>query len=393
MPANAKKKPQLDLIELDGELLNFVSYATFFNRIPLFTTLRISNNGNEDIEGINIALSGDNGLVMPANIALPLLPAQSSTEVKCPSLLNPKFLAELAEMTPCKVNVVVTCGKKEICSLAADVAALPMDMWSGMSGSTEMLAAHVRPKISDCQKVLAEAGLQLKTWGFSQEWSGYAGNDKNAVRGGIASIYSAVRNLNIERAEGGDISQPNSVGNVADIVESRSATPAGMACFVASCLEAAKLNPVIVLGKSKIGVGVWLYESCFTTTLQDDMSVIERYIADGVNNLAIVDVDDLFAHKNASYTTAAAHFAAALSANRLEVCLDIKRCRIGGVFSMPIKVKNGASYEILGDSQFSYDARPAGRNRRTRTGKGGFWTCPCATIFWRSGSAARRFIF
>ncbi len=358
MPANAKKKLQLDLIELDGELLNFVSYATFFNRIPLFTTLRISNNGNEDIEGINIALSGDNGLVMSANIALPLLPAQSSTEVKCPSLLNPKFLAELAEMTPCKVNVAVTCGKKEICSLAADVAALPMDMWSGMSGSTEMLAAHVRPKISDCQKVLAEAGLQLKTWGFSQEWSGYAGNDKNAVRGGIASIYSAVRNLNIERAEGGDISQPNSVGNVADIVESRSATPAGMACFVASCLEAAKLNPVIVLGKSKIGVGVWLYESCFTTTLQDDMSVIERYIADGVNNLAIVDVDDLFAHKNASYTTAAAHFAAALSANRLEVCLDIKRCRIGGVFSMPIKVKNGASYEILGDSQFTYDARP-----------------------------------
>ena len=40
MPANAKKKPQLDLIELDGELLNAVSYAAYFNRIPLFKKLK-----------------------------------------------------------------------------------------------------------------------------------------------------------------------------------------------------------------------------------------------------------------------------------------------------------------------------------------------------------------
>ena len=358
MAANNKKKPQLDLIELDGELLNFVSYATYFNRIPLFTTLRVYNNGEEDVENVVIALSGDGPLVMPANICLPLIPAQSSTEVKSPSLLNPKFLADLSEAQTCKVFVKVSCGKKDICSLAADVCALPMDMWSGLSGSVEMLSAHVRPKLSDCQKVLAEAGLQLKTWGFSQEWSGYAGNDKNAVRGAFAAIFSAIRNLNIERGEDSDLSLPSPVGNVAEIVGERSATPAGMACFAASCLEAAKLNPVIVLGKNKIGVGVWLYESCFTTTQQDDMSVVERYIADGVNNLAVVDADDLFAHKNASYTTSAAHFSAALAAHRFEVCLDVKRCRIGGVFPMPIKVKSGSSYEILGDKQFSYEARP-----------------------------------
>ena len=307
MAANKKNK-QFDLIELDGELLNFVSYATYFNRIPLFTTLRVYNNAEEDIEEVAIALSGDGALVMPATVNLPVLQAQSSTEVKFPPLLNPKFLADLKEMQICKVIVKVTCGKKEICSLSADVTALPMDMWSGLSGSVEMLSAHVRPKLSDCQKVLAEAGLQLKTWGFSQEWSGYSGNDKNAVRGGIASIFSAVRNLNMERGEDCDLSLPVRVGNLAEVVEERTISPLGMACFAASCLEAAKLNPVIVLGKNKLGVGIWLYESCFTTTLQDDMSVIERYIADGVNNLAIVDVDDLFAHKNASYTTSAAHF-------------------------------------------------------------------------------------
>ena len=32
---------------------------------------------------------------------------------------------------------------------------------SGLSGNAEMLASFVRPKIADCQKILAEAGLQL----------------------------------------------------------------------------------------------------------------------------------------------------------------------------------------------------------------------------------------
>ncbi|MGN0813822.1 MAG: DUF4011 domain-containing protein [Candidatus Coproplasma sp.] len=358
MAANRKTKQQFEGIELDGELLNAVSYATYFNRFPLFTTFRVYNNGEENIENVIISISCKDGLILSSEVSIALLPAQSSTEVKTPSLLNPKFLADLQQATPCTVSVAVTCGKVQICALDASVLALPMDSWSGTSGNAEMLAAHVRPKLSDCQKILAEAGLQLKTWGYSQEWSGYAGNDRNAVRSALASIYSAIRNLNIERGEESDLTQTVTVGNVAEIVEERLATPVAMACFACSCLEAAKLNPVIILGKNKIGVGVWLYESCFTTPLQDDISVIERYVADGVNNLAFIDVDDLFAHKNASFTTSASHFSVALSGNKFDACLDIKRCRIGGIFAMPIKVKSGSTYEILGDTQFAYDAKP-----------------------------------
>jgi hypothetical protein len=358
MPSNKKNKQQFDAIELEGELLNAVSYATYFNRFPLFTTFRIFNNGDEAIENINISISGSTPLIMAAEIPLSQIPAESSMEVKCPPLLNPKYLADIKEAQNCSVAVNVMCGKSQICSLNADVNALPMDSWSGISGNAEMLAAFVRPKLSDCQKILAEGGLQLKTWGFSQEWSGYAGNDKNAVRGAFAAIYAAVRNLNIEREEVDENSRIVRIGDVSEIVAEKKSTTVALAAFVASCLESAKLNPVILLGKSKIGVGVWLYESCFTTTIQDDMSLIERYVSDGVNNLAIIDIDDVFAHKNASFTTSSAHLAAALSAGKFESCLDVKRCRIGGIFSMPIKVKNGSSYEILGDSQFAYDEKP-----------------------------------
>ncbi len=358
MAANKKTKQQLEELSLDGELLNWVSYATYYNRIPLFTSLRLLNGSEDTLEGITVQVTGSTKLILPAQIKIEQLAAENSVEVKTPPLLNPKYLAEISETEECTVNLSLVCGKTVVCSIEAKVLALPMDVWSGASGNAAMLSAFVRPRLSDCQKILAEAGLQLKTWGFSKEWSGYSGNDKSALNYAFASMFSAVRNLNIEREECTDPTQIVTVGNVADIVTNRKANPLAMAVYFASCLEAAKFNPVILIGKNKIGVGVWLIESCFNSPLQDDMSVVERYIAAGVNNLAVVDVDDLFAHKNASYATACSHFTTALQTGKADVCIDVKRCRIGGVFPMPIKVSGGSSYEILGDNRYSYDAKP-----------------------------------
>lgn len=356
--ASSKKNKIIDTVELDGELLNAVSYSTYYNRLPLFTSFRLFNGGEEAVEELTVTVTGDNKFILPSQTAVASVPAEASVEVKLATELNPKFLAELDVPQNCAVKVEVASGKTVICTLGADVRALPMDWWSGVSDNAEMLAAFVRPKLSDCQKVLAEAGLQLKTWGFSREWSGYSGNDKNGVRGAFAAIFSAIRNLNIERKESGDLSGEVKVGDVAEIVAEKSATPIAMAVFAASCLEAAKLNPVILVGKDKVGVGLWLYESCFTVTVKDDMQLIERYLSDGVNNLAIIDADDLFAHKNASFTTSSAHLSSALASSKFDICIDLKRCRIGGIFPMPIKVKNGSSYEILGSAQFSYDEKP-----------------------------------
>ncbi|MGN0824748.1 MAG: DUF3320 domain-containing protein [Candidatus Coproplasma sp.] len=358
MAANKKAKETFEALNLDADLLDCVSYATYYNRIPLFTSFRLINGGESDIEGLSIQITGGNRLIMPAKVTVDNLAAHSSMEVKTPSLLNPKFLADLTEESDCPVNITVASGKALVCSIDAQVKAISMESWSGLNGNAEMLASFVRPRLSDCQKILAEAGLQLKTWGYSKEWSGYAGGDKNAVNFAFASIFSAVRNLNIEREEGGDATDLVKVGNVADVVTEKKANPLLMAVFVASCLEAAKLNPVIMVGKNKIGVGVWLNESCFNSPTQDDLSLIERYVSTGVNNLAVVDCDDLFAHKNASYSTSASHFVSALQTECFELCIDIRRCRIGGIFPMPIKVVSGASYEILGDKNYSYEAKP-----------------------------------
>lgn len=358
MATNKRAKQLADEIELEGELLNTVSYATYYCRMPLFTSFRLYNRGENAAEALTVTVSGSTDLILPRSVDVAEIPAESSVEVSVDKILNPKYLAELEEPEVCTVSIAVTGGKAKVCELSAEVECLPIDYWGGLSGNVEMLASLVRPRIADCQKVLAEAGLQLKTWGYSSEWSGYSGNDRTAVRGAAAAIYSALRNQNVEAAEQPSMQDAVSAGNITKIIASKSSTPLEMALLYASCLEAAKLNPVIVLGKDKVAVGVWLYESCFTVTTQDDMSVIEKYIQDGVNNLAIIDTGDLFSHKNASFTTSEAHFSAGLKRGEYEICIDVKRCRIGGVFPIPIKVRTGGRYELLGEAQFSYDQKP-----------------------------------
>lgn len=356
--ATKKTNEQLQTIELEGELLNSVSYATYYCRLPLFTSFKIFNRGEESVQSLKVSVTGSTELIMPAEISVDEIPHESSIEVSAENLLNPKYLAELEEVKPCKVQIKLTCGKDEVCTLKTEVTALPLDMWCGLNGNAEMLASFVRPKLADCQKILAEAGLQLKTWGYSSEWSGYSGNDKNAVRNAAASIYAAIRHLNIESEEGSELSENVPAGDISKILQNKKATPLELAIFAASCFEATKLNPVIVLGKNKVGVGVWLYESCFSSPIQDDMSVVEKYVADGVNNLAVFDADDLFAHKNASFTTSSSHFISFLKSDCFDICLDVKRCRIGGIFPLPLKVKTRSGYELLDDKQLSYSEKP-----------------------------------
>ncbi|MDE6585233.1 MAG: DUF4011 domain-containing protein, partial [Clostridia bacterium] len=358
MAAKSKNKKTLETIEIDGELLNAVSYATYYCRMPLFTSFRIFNRGVENIENVTVSITGSNSLILPSDTFIEEIPHESSVEVLPNDILNPQYLAELKEPEMCKVSVKLTCDGDKICSLDAEVQALPIDYWSGLSGNAEMLAAFVRPKLSDSQKILAEAGLQLKTWGYSSEFAGYAGTDKNGVRNAAASIYSAVRRLNIERTDTPDLGAAVCTGDVSKVIASKKANALELALFVAGCLEATKLNPVIIIGKSRVCLGVWLYESCFSSSITDDMQLIEKYTAEGVNNLTLFDVEDLFAHKNASFTTSETHVKSALQKGELEICLDLKRCRIGKILPLPLKVKTAHGYELLADKQISFDEKP-----------------------------------
>lgn len=354
-----KSKYLSETLELECELLSDVSYGTYYCRLPLFTLLRLNNKGEASTEALTVKISSaEQGLVLPKEIEIDDVQPDSGVEIAAGEVLNPKFLAETEEITECAVTVTVLTGKEEVLAVTNTVRCLPIDCWQGLGANVEMLSTLVRPKLADCRKILSEAALQMQKWGYPAEWSGYSGNDKNAVRSAAAAIYSAIRAQDINALPSPPLTSPQQTGDLTAVLSQKEATPLQAALLYASCVECAGLNPVIVMGEKGVAAGVWLRENCFTATCVDDMSVIEKYVQDGVNNLAIFDVNDIFSHKNASFTTSGMHFVQALKRGEYEAAMDVKRCRIGGLFPLPIKVKQNGKYELLDEKNFSYDNKP-----------------------------------
>lgn len=358
-----KSKYLSETLEIESQLLPDAGYGTYYCRLPLFTLLRLNNKGDSSTDALTVKISSAEegaqpGLIVTKEIEIDDIQPDSGVEINAGSVLNPKFLAELNEITSRTVTVTVFSGKEEVLSVQNEVRCLPIDCWPGLGASVEMLSTLVRPKLADCRKILSEAALQMQKWGYPSEWSGYSGNDKNAVRSAAAAIYSAIRAQDLTALPENSLTLPQQTGDLTEVLSKKEATPLQAALLYASCIESAGLNPVIVLGEEGVAAGVWLRENCFTSTCIDDMSVIEKYVQDGVNNLAVFDVNDIFSHKNASFTTSGTHFTAALKRGDYEVALDVKRCRIGGLFPLPIKVKQNGKYELLDEKSFSYDNKP-----------------------------------
>lgn len=334
-----------------------VSYADYFARKPLFTTLQVRNDGEVAIEGLRLSVENENGLTLPLEKEVQI-PFESAVEVELGCILSPSYFAALEEIREERVQVTLKTDKKTVAVAEVTVQALPFNFWEGADGNAEALASFVRPKLADCAKLQRETLAQLKKWEEKAELDGYEGANKNLIRKAIASLYACLHRAAIEKTPC-DFSAPVEAGAGVKILTEKRASALELALLCAGALERMGLHAVIALGESKIACGVWLYETCFLDTVSDDTARIGEYIADGINNLTFFEIEDVFAGKNYAYATSEAHFARALQAGEYDKFVDLRRCRIARILPMPLKDKGERGVEILGAAEFASDEAPA----------------------------------
>ena len=353
----AQKKRKLEeILSIGGEVAKVISYADYFARRPLFSSLQIKNAGEETLEGLLLSVTSANGMLLPCEKEL-TLPFESVVEVDLGNLLSPFYFTNVEAVTEEKIIVTLKQEKKVIASKEWTVTTLPFDYWHGIEGDAELLASFVRPKLGDCARVQTEIVAQLKKWNVNCELGSYVGNDKNAVRSIIAALYAVFRRFSAEKKPC-DLTAPVEAGAGIKILTGRKASVLEMAVFAASCLESLGLHPVLAFGEKEVTCGVWLYDSCFLDTVSDDMQRLDAYIADGINNLSCFDVADLFSDKNAAYSTSESHFKQKLQSGYYERYVDIRRCRISNIMPLPLRAKSVKGFELLREEDMSPDAAP-----------------------------------
>ncbi len=346
-------------VKLSVRVQQFFGYTDYFNRIPLFITLQVSNSGAESLEDIEIVIENGNGFLLPFSKHLDEIPFESSVEVSAENVVSPLYLTEVSEITVQPIKVKVIQGKEVLAEESVEVSVLPFDYWCGRSGNAELLSSFVRPKVADCLRVLEEAREQLAKWNISCEWQGYQEGDKNKIRQICAAVFAVVKKQVIEKSAAEySYDDPVPVGDITKILKSKVGTSFELVLFLASCLECAGLHPVIAVGEKSVSCGAWLYDNCFADSVSDDVDLLHKYIADGINNISMFDAEDVFSGKNVNYTAAEKHFRQKLENNWFDTIIDVRRCRIARISSLPLKVKGIKGYELLGEEETDLDAAP-----------------------------------
>ncbi len=354
--ASTKMKNILkDHLVIEARLPSFLSYADYFYRTPV--SIQVKNGFSENLS-VKIVAENTDGLILPYDTTVEV-PFESSVELLAEELFSPLFLAENNEQTKQFVEFAAIVDGTEICRIRTETKVLPFDWWAGTESNSERLASFVRPKLSDVAHILSDAGQRLKKWKADSDFYGYTGTDKNAVRKIMAAIFAAVKNANFTREEGLDLSQPSPAVREGSLLKERRASVLQIAIFAAACLEAARLHPVLAVGKNAVGVGVWLYDSCFLDSVTDDEEIVEKYASDGINNLSFFDADDLFSDVSVAFTPSEAHFMQKLKAHYFETFVDIRRCRMGGVTPLPMRGRGLHGYEIVKEEDMSDEKAPA----------------------------------
>ena len=354
--ASSKLKNVLkDKIALEVRFPAYVGYADFFCRTPVSVQVK---NGYVENLSVTVTAQNEDGLIVPYETTAEV-PFESSVELSADGIFSPLFLAENDELKPCTVTFTARAEGLDLFRTSVETTVLPFDWWAGTESNCERLASFVRPKLADCQRILADAGQFLKKWKMPSELLGYSGTDKNTVRGIIAAVFSAIRSQSVERAEEADLSVPVCAAREGSLLKDKQATALQLGLFAAACLEAARLHPVIAVGRNAVAVGAWLYDSCFLDTVTDDEEIVGKYISEGINNLSFFDVDDLFAGKNYAFTPSESHFRQKLGAHHFEAFVDVRRCRIASVLPLPLRGRGLKGYELIREQDMSADNAPA----------------------------------
>ncbi len=352
-----KKKRIEEFLELTAETTKYYSYADYFVKTPLFTSLRVSNSAADSLTDLTLTVKSDSGLIVETQKQIDEIPFESSVEVEFGDVISPLFFADLNEIKKVSVILELAHEKRTIKCFITEVTVLPFEYWQGAEGNGETLAVFVRPKLGDCGRLKTEMRAQLKKWNVSDDFNGYDGADKNLVRKVVASLFTALRHYSFERDDC-DVSVPSPVGGGVKLLSERRAKPMELALLAAATLESAGLNPVIVYGDKQVAVGVWLYSGCFQDICSDDVELLSGYVSDGINNLSCFDADDLFSDKTVAYSTSENHFLQKVQNGDYDKILDIKRARLNRLTPLPTRYKTVKGYEILSEDETSPDEAP-----------------------------------
>ena len=294
-------------IHMDVDLLPVVNYSLQQNGIHVIQSITIENNSDKPLEHVDLRITSNPEFSQLYTKHIECVNANGSLNLKGINIiLDAEFLAGLTDKIVSLLHVSLACDENILCCEDIEVTVLAFDEWQGYTIYPELLASFVTPNHHEVTKIIAKAAQFLGEWTGDPSLDAYQSKDPNRVLAQAAAVYSALQTENIIYAV-----PPASFGRIGQrvrlcdtIIQQKLGTCLDLTLLYASCLEAMGLHALLILQKGHIFAGVWLEELSFPEAVQDDVSLVTKRLADGVNEIAIVECTAFVAGKNMSFDQA-----------------------------------------------------------------------------------------
>ena len=329
------------------------NYAIQQNRVPLIRKLVIENPSGIDLLNLKITIKGEPDFINSWEHYIEILPGNQIIEIEVKGLkLSANFLSGLTERLSGDLILSIFSEEEVLLTENFNVDILAYDQWNGISTLPEMLTAFVTPNHPEIAKIIQIASKILESWTNNPSFDAYQSLNPDRVKKQMGAIFEAIASIGIVYC-----TPPASFENEGQrirmcdtIFTQKLATCVDMAILYASCIEAIGLNPLLIVINGHAFVGAWLIDDTFADSINDDISLLKKRIAQGINEIALVEATFMNAGQLQSFDKASysANFKL-IKEDDFILFIDVKRARLSGIKPLPQRIKTTNGWEVVED--------------------------------------------
>ena len=338
-----------DPVRLDLVVAPAVNYALQQNGAAAVQSVTIENTSDTELANVELEITSTPAFLLPFTWHIDSLPAHKTVTVSRPKLiLDGAYLAGLTEKVTGIVHATLKAEEKTLGCDNEEMTVLAFDQWHGTGMYPELLASFVTPNHPRLAGVLSRAAEHLGKWTGDPSLDGYQSQDPNRVLSQAAAIFAAIKEQSVTYAvPPASFEQAGQRVRLCDaVLGQKLGTCLDLTLLYASCLEAAGLHPLLITTADHIFTGVWLEERMFPECVQDDVSLITKRLASGINEIAVVETTCVTAGKNHDFDSACRQGELNLTNRNVECIVDVHRTRMSGVSPLPQRIRNGEGWEL-----------------------------------------------
>lgn len=340
-----------------------VNFAIQQNHIRLVQTIDIKNTGSTELKNVRVRLAADPAFMQEYLIPVSSIPAGGNVSLdKFDLVFSADYLRGLSERIEGTIKVTVTSEKEEIFSKDYPIAVLPYDQWPGDRAYPELTSAFVTPNHPAVSAILKRASEIIGGWTGNASLEGYQSGDPARVKFLMGAVYEAISEQDIAYCScPASFEDEGQRIRLADnIFSNKIATCIDIAFLYAGCLEAIALHPIVVMADSHAFSGAWLVDSTFADSVNDDASLLTKRMADGINEVLLVETTGMENGCRTSFDKAVdAAGRRMLDGNDFRLFIDVAKGRSEHIRPLPVLADGtlSANYE---DAESALHARPTG---------------------------------